>query len=75
MTLQIRNNSKTYPNGVQALHDVTLTIPNGMYGLLGPNGSGKSTRMRILATLQEPDKGNIYFGNCRVEPEREVRQA
>ena len=53
MELQIRGVSKTYPNGVQALKDVTLTIPAGMYGLLGPNGAGKSTLMRILATLQE----------------------
>ena len=40
---------------MQALKDVTLTIPVGMYGLLDPNGAGKSTLMRILATLQEPD--------------------
>jgi ABC-type multidrug transport system ATPase subunit len=59
MELQIRNVSKTYPNGVQALKDVTLTIPPGMYGLLGPNGSGKSTLMRTIATLQEPDEGSI----------------
>jgi ABC-2 type transport system ATP-binding protein len=55
MTLKISNISKTYPNGVQALKNVTLMIPNGMYGLLGPNGAGKSTLMRILATLQDPD--------------------
>lgn len=42
---------------------MTLTIPNGMYGLLGPNGAGKSTLMRILATLQEPDKGSIHLGD------------
>jgi ABC-2 type transport system ATP-binding protein len=62
MELQIRGVSKTYGNGVQALRDVTLTIPAGMYGLLGPNGAGKSTLMRILATLQEPDEGSIRFG-------------
>ena len=44
---------------VQALNNVNLTIPVGMYGLLGPNGAGKSTLMRILATLQEPDSGSI----------------
>ena len=55
MELHIRDISKTYSNGVQALKDVTLTIPAGMYGLLGPNGAGKSTLMRILATLQESD--------------------
>ncbi|HEX8154443.1 MAG TPA: ABC transporter ATP-binding protein [Thermoanaerobaculia bacterium] len=65
MQLTIRNVSKTYPNGVQALRDVTLTIPAGMYGLLGPNGAGKSTLMRILATLQEPDGGSIQLGELR----------
>jgi ABC-type multidrug transport system ATPase subunit len=59
MHLAIRSVSKTYPNGVRALHDVTLNIPLGMYGLLGPNGAGKSTLMRTIATLQEPDTGSI----------------
>jgi ABC-2 type transport system ATP-binding protein len=58
MELHIRNISKTYANGVQALKNVSLTIPAGMYGLLGPNGAGKSTLMRILATLQDADEGN-----------------
>ena len=62
MELQIRGVSKTYANGVQALKDVTLTIPAGMYGLLGPNGAGKSTLMRILATLQEADSGSVTLG-------------
>lgn len=61
MNLQITNVSKTYANGVQALKNITLTIPNGLYGLLGPNGAGKSTLMRILATLQEPDTGIIHL--------------
>lgn len=55
--LTIRNLSKTYPNGVQALKAVTLDIPTGMFGLLGPNGAGKSSLMRTLATLQEADSG------------------
>ena len=63
MDIQIRNLSKTYANGVHALKDVTLTIPNGMFGLLGPNGAGKSTLMRTIATLQEPDEGSIRFGD------------
>ncbi len=66
MELTIQNVSKTYPNGVQALNDVTLTIPAGMYGLLGPNGAGKSTLMRIIATLQEPDAGSIRLGEIDV---------
>jgi len=66
MELLIRGVSKTYPNGVQALKDVTLTIPAGMYGLLGPNGAGKSTLMRILATLQEADSGSATLGELDV---------
>ena len=66
MELRIRDVSKTYPNGVQALKQVDLTIPRGMYGLLGPNGAGKSTLMRILATLQEPDEGSIRLGELDV---------
>ena len=56
MELRIEGLSKRYPNGVQALQDVSLNIPLGMFGLLGPNGAGKSTLMRTLATLQEADK-------------------
>src|ERR1051326_9115927 len=59
--LAISGLSKTYPNGVQALRDITLTIPNGLFGLLGPNGAGKSTLMRTLATLQDADSGTITF--------------
>jgi ABC-type multidrug transport system ATPase subunit len=57
--LSIRNLSKTYANGVEALRDVSLEIPRGMFGLLGPNGAGKSTLMRTLATLQEADSGTV----------------
>jgi ABC-type multidrug transport system ATPase subunit len=75
MVLHIRGVSKTYPNGVQALKDVTLTIPAGMYGLLGPNGAGKSTLMRILSTLQEPDAGSIQLGGIdALKQKDEVRK-
>jgi ABC-2 type transport system ATP-binding protein len=75
MQLVIRDVSKTYPNGVQALKDVTLTIPAGMYGLLGPNGAGKSTLMRIIATLQEPDSGSVRLGDIDVLNQKdEVRK-
>nr|MDQ3310127.1 ATP-binding cassette domain-containing protein [Gemmatimonadota bacterium] len=66
MQLVIEHLSKTYPNGTHALKDVTLTIPQGMFGLLGPNGAGKSTLMRTLATLQEPDTGSVYLGEIDV---------
>jgi ABC-2 type transport system ATP-binding protein len=64
--LEIRDLSKTYANGVQALKNVTLQIPNGMFGLLGPNGAGKSTLMRTIATLQDPDQGSIHLNGLDV---------
>ena len=66
MELRIRDVSKTYPNGVTALKEITLVAPIGMFGLLGPNGAGKSTLMRIIATLQEPDTGSIRLGEIDV---------
>lgn len=61
MSLAIQNISKTYPNGVHALNQISLEIPTGMFGLLGPNGAGKSSLMRTIATLQDPDTGEILF--------------
>jgi len=55
--LTINGLSKTYPNGVRALDNVSIEIENGIFGLLGPNGAGKSSLMRTLATLQEADSG------------------
>jgi len=66
LALTISGLSKTYPNGVQALSDVSLTIPTGMFGLLGPNGAGKSTLMRTLATLQDADAGTVMMGDIDV---------
>ncbi|MEZ4829060.1 MAG: ABC transporter ATP-binding protein [Bacteroidia bacterium] len=75
MNLVISNLTQTYPNGVQALKGINLTIPTGMYGLLGPNGAGKSTLMRILATLQEPGSGEVWLGEINVLTQKdEVRK-
>lgn len=71
MELKIQGLSKTYPNGVKALDNVSLTIPHGMYGLLGPNGAGKSTLMRTIATLQEPDNGTAFLGDIDVLKQKE----
>jgi ABC-2 type transport system ATP-binding protein len=72
LELSIENLSKTYPNGVQALKEVSLSIPTGMFGLLGPNGAGKSTLMRTIATLQEPDTGTIRFNGLDVLTEKDA---
>jgi ABC-type multidrug transport system ATPase subunit len=75
LELRIQGLSKTYANGVQALRDINLTIPTGMFGLLGPNGAGKSTLMRTIATLQEADSGTITLGAIDVLRQKdEVRK-
>ncbi len=71
MNLTITNLSKTYSNGVKALKDVSLTIPNGLFGLLGPNGAGKSTLMRTIATLQDADKGEIWMDDLNIPKEKQ----
>jgi len=66
MKLIIDSLSKTYPNGVQALKNVSLQLNKGMFGLLGPNGAGKSSLMRTIATLQEADSGSIMLDDLNV---------
>jgi ABC-type multidrug transport system ATPase subunit len=75
MQLSINSLSKRYRSGVQALKDVSLSIPTGMFGLLGPNGAGKTTLMRTIATLQEADSGSIRLDDLDVLKEKdEVRK-
>ena len=66
MALAINNLSKTYPNGVKALKNLSLSIGNSMFGLVGPNGAGKSSLMRTIATLQDPDSGTISLDGIDV---------
>lgn len=75
MAVNISGLSKTYPNGVKALKNVSLTIGNNMFGLLGPNGAGKSTLMRTVATLQDPDSGSVQVDGLDVLTQKnEVRK-
>jgi ABC-type multidrug transport system ATPase subunit len=66
VALTISGLSKTYPNGVKALKNLSLTIGNEMFGLLGPNGAGKSSLMRTVATLQDPDSGSVTLDGIDV---------
>jgi len=61
--LNIKDLTKTYSSGIQALKRVSLEVPAGMFGLLGPNGAGKSTLMKILATLLEADSGTVTMND------------
>ena len=62
--LVIKDLTKTYSSGVQALRGVSLDLPAGVFGLLGPNGSGKTTLMKIVATLLEPDSGAVEMNGA-----------
>lgn len=70
MQITVKNLSKTYPSGKQALKGVSLEIGNGMFGLLGPNGAGKTTLMRILVTLMEPSAGMVSFDGLDLKRDR-----
>src|SRR6202050_966221 len=75
MALTISGLSKTYPNGVCALKNLSLSVGNHMFGLLGPNGAGKSSLMRTIATLQDPDSGSIELDGLNVLTQKnEVRK-
>src|SRR5690349_9455394 len=54
--------------GVKALDSVTLDLHAGeVVALVGDNGAGKSTLVRIFAGFQQPDQGELWFGNERVD--------
>jgi ABC-type multidrug transport system ATPase subunit len=75
MQLIIKDLSKTYPNGRQALRNISLTIGTGMFGLLGQNGAGKSTLMRTIASLQDADSGSILLDHLDVlKQPQEIRK-
>ena len=57
-----------------ALEDVSVAIPEGsLTALLGPSGSGKSTLLRVIAGLEEPDRGQVLLGDVDVT-DRQARE-
>ena len=60
----------------KAVNGVSFTINKGeIFGLLGPNGAGKTTTIRMLATVLEPDSGEITIGGHTMSKEAEaIRQ-
>ncbi|MBT5485277.1 MAG: ATP-binding cassette domain-containing protein, partial [Gammaproteobacteria bacterium] len=58
--ISIKNLSKTYESGFQALKNVNLEIRDGeIIALLGPNGAGKTTLISIVCGIVNPSEGNI----------------
>ncbi|MFC4533685.1 ABC transporter ATP-binding protein [Sphaerisporangium dianthi] len=58
--IELEHASKTYPGGVRALWDATLTIgPGELVAVCGPSGSGKSTMLNLMGTLDRPSEGRV----------------
>lgn len=73
MEIIINNLSKRYGKK-EVLRNISLTIPEGMYGLLGRNGAGKTSFMRILATLSIPTNGDIQMNGVSIKETTKVRE-
>jgi len=73
--IKVKELSKSYSD-VDALKNLSIEIESGtLFGILGPNGAGKSTLIKILATLIEPDSGEIYINNINlVKNSRKIRE-
>ncbi len=60
MTLILDKVTKTF-GSYKAVDDMSITMNNGVYGLLGVNGAGKTTLMRLLSTIMKPTGGSITY--------------
>lgn len=70
--LEIKNLTKTYKSGTEALKGVSLSVPQGdFFALLGPNGAGKTTIIGIATTLVSKTKGEVTVFGHDVEKEPE----
>ena len=72
MEIVIDNLSKKYGKK-EAIKNLSLTIPSGMYGLLGRNGAGKTSLMRILATLSVPTSGDVWMNGVSIKETMKIR--
>lgn len=72
MEIEVTALQKSYGKNM-VLNNISLTIGNGMFGLLGRNGAGKTTLMRIMATLLKPSNGKITFNGIPLENTKKLR--
>jgi phosphonate transport system ATP-binding protein len=65
--LQVKNLTKVYEGGVQALYDVSFDVPKGQFlAVIGLSGSGKSTLLRCINRLIEPTSGQILWNGADI---------
>ena len=65
---EVKNVDFTYPNGVKALHDVSMVIePGKITALVGMSGAGKSTVVNLLDKFYHPDSGTICFDGVPID--------
>jgi len=65
--ITLKNVYKTYPNGVGAIYDLSLSIEKGEFVfIIGGSGSGKSTLIKMLYREEKPTRGEIVLGGVRV---------
>ncbi len=73
--VELRGVSKTFPNGFEALHDLSLTVADGEFlVLVGPSGCGKSTALNIVAGLEACTTGDVRVGDRVVTHEPPKRR-
>jgi sulfate transport system ATP-binding protein len=70
MSIKVEHVSKSF-SAYPALNDVSLSVRAGEFvALLGPSGSGKTTLLRILAGLEVPELGKVWFGKRDVTADK-----
>ncbi|MCA8939532.1 MAG: ABC transporter ATP-binding protein [Planctomycetes bacterium] len=76
--VQVQNVTKVYKSGVpfRAVDRVTFDVNKGaIFGFIGPNGAGKTTLIRMMATMVDPDDGEITIGGFNtIDHPRQVRE-
>ena len=73
MEIVIDNLSKRYGKK-EAIKNLSLKIPSGMYGLLGRNGAGKTSLTQILAALSVPTNGDIWLNGVSIKETAKIRE-